>query len=171
MEQENKKSHYHIWDSEQDLMVNVNTQVDLPYGARLTANIGQVAIKKGDALYLDYGRSMGVNTRSGRGYESEFKHGKVIVHGVGASLELEQEHTQFVKPVTTSSDEFKAKVDAQTARLVPEIENLKDLFIFAETQRRTEAKRLKDEAEKRNKEIVKDAVNKMSEAFSQKNKP
>jgi hypothetical protein len=171
MEQENKKSHYHIWDSEQDLMANVNTEVVLPDGARFTANIGKVAIKKGDALYFDYGRSMGVSTRSGQGYESEFKHGKVVMHCGSASLILEQEHTQFVQPVTTSKEEFDEKVKTQKARIAPEIENLKDIFIFEETQRRTEARRVKAENEQNNKDKIKNAVNQMSEAFSQKPKP
>ena len=168
MEQENKKVYYHIWDSEQDLMANITDDVTLPDGGRLRTNIGKLAIKKGDALYFDHGRSMGVSTRSGQGYESEFPHGKVVLHGSGASLILDQEQSKFVKAVDSSKEEFDAKVEAQKTRIAPEIENLKDVFIFEETQRRTEAKRAKAETEQRNKEKVKNAVNQMSAAF---NKP
>jgi hypothetical protein len=168
MEQENKKTYYHVWDSEQDLMANVTDDVTLPDGGRIRANIGKLAIKKGDALYFDHGRSMGVSTRSGKGYESEFPHGKVVLHGSGVSLILEQDQSKFVKPVDSSKEEFDAKVEAQKTRITPEIENLKDVFIFEETQRRSEAKRVRAENEQRNKDKVKNAVNQMSAAF---NKP
>lgn len=168
MEQQNKKSYYHVWNSEEDLMANVNTEVVLPDGARFTTNIGQLAIKKGDALYFDHGRSMGVSTRSGQGYELEFKHGKVILHGSSVSLILNQEQSQFVKAVDSSKEEFDAKVEAQKNRIAPEIENLKDVFIFEETQRRTEAKRVKAETAQRNKDKIKNAISQISEVF---NKP
>lgn len=171
MEQENKNAHYHVWDSEKDLMANVNTEVDLPNGGHVRANIGKVAIKKGDALYFDHGRSMGVSTRSGQGYESEFKYGKVILHGSAVSLVLDQEQSQFVKPVESSKEEFEEKTKAQTARIEPEINNLKDVFIFNETQRMADAKKAKKENEQKNKDKVKNAVNQMSEFFSQKPKP
>lgn len=171
MEQESKKAQYHVWDSDTDLMANVITDVKLPNGGQLyNSRIGQVAIKKGDALYFDHGRSMGVNTRSGKGYEAEFKYGKVILHGSPVSLVLEQGQDNFVKPVDTTKEEFDAKVENQKARIAPEINNLKDVFIFAETQRRAEAKQAKAEADKKNKDMVKNAVNQMSEFFSQKPK-
>jgi len=165
MNQENKKAQYHVWDGE-DLLADVTTSVTFPNGGTSHTKIGQLAIKKGDAIYFDYGRSMGVSTRSGQGYESEFKHGKVVLHGCPVHVVLKEGETQFAKPVDTSKEDFEAKIAQQKERIIPEIANLTDLYIFEETQRRAEAKKKKAETEAKNKEKVKNAVSQMSEAFS-----
>ncbi len=165
MSQENKKTHYHVWEGE-DLLADVTTTVTFPNGGTTYTKIGQLAIQKGDAIYFDFGRSMGVSTRSGKGYESEFKYGKVILHGCPVDIVLKEGETQFAKQAESSKEEFDAKVAQQKARIDSQIGNLTDIYIFEETQRRAEAKKLKAEAEQRNKDKVKNAVNQMSEFFS-----
>jgi hypothetical protein len=165
MNQENKKAQYHIWDGE-DLLADVTTNVTFPNGGSAYTKIGQLAIQKGDAIYLDFGRSMGVRTMSGNGYESEFKHGKVVLHGCPVHIVLQQGQTQFAKPAESTREEFDAKVAEQKARIEPQIANLTDVYIFEETQRRAEAKRVKAENDAKNKAKVQGAVDKMSTFFS-----
>lgn len=124
MKQENKNEmRYYIWNSDEDLMANVNTEVQLPDGGRLYTCIGKLAIKKGDAISYDHGRSMGVNTMSGKGYESEFKFGRVVLHGGPLALVLNQEQSQHVKFIETSQEEFNAKVSSQKERINSQIGN------------------------------------------------
>lgn len=165
----NKNTNYHIWNSDEDLMANVNSEVKLPDGGKLHTKIGKVAIKKGDAVCLDYGRSMGVYTMSGRGYESEFKHGKISLHGCPAYLVLEQTQSQNIKYCETTTEEFNAKIENQKNRIAPEIESLKDIFIFEEMKRRSEAKSRKEESDKKTKEKIKTALSQINEALGKNN--
>jgi hypothetical protein len=169
MQQEiDKAARYHVWTSDEELMANVNVEIKLPDGGQLYTKIGQLAIKKGDALYLDHGRSMGVYTMSGRGYEAEFKFGKVTLHGCPVYLELNQEQAKNVKYVETPREEFDAKTSAQKDRISSQIDELKDVFIFNEMERRAKARKLQVEAEERRKAQVKDAVEKMGQFLKPK---
>lgn len=159
-----KDATYHIWEGE-DLKAKAYANVELPDGGVLhQALVGEIEIKKGDALYLTHGSERQVYTRSGRGYESEFPYGRVTLHGVAAGVVLTAENGKFAKITTTPREDFDAQIETQKARVNPQIEELKDVFIFQEVERRQKAKEHAVIAEAKRKEKIQGALSQM-EAF------
>ena len=88
---------YHIWNDE-PIKACYYAEIQLPNSSKLNTNIGEITIEKGDAIYIDYGRSVMEYTRSGKGYRSEFLYGKIQLHGVSASVVLDESKlTTFTK--------------------------------------------------------------------------
>ncbi len=165
MNNQNDEVRYHTWNGP-NIKAKTSTEVKLPDGSVLYSQIGEIEIQKGDAVWLDYGRSMGVYTRSGRGYESEFKYGRIVLHGCPVGVQLEEGQAQNATFTTSTKQEFDAIVEKQKERIAPQVEELKDIFIMQEVKRRIEAKAYREAAEVRRKEMLKGALNQMNEFFN-----
>lgn len=153
---------YHIWNDE-PIKANYYTEVQLPNGSKLNANIGEINIEKGDAVYIDYGRSMMEYTSSGKGYRPEFLYGKIQLHGVSASVVLEnQKFTNFVQ---TSEEDFNIIVKKQKERIDNSIPQLKEVFISNYLENIEKQKIAKLQAEAHNKESVAKAISQIDDFF------
>lgn len=170
MDTNNKEVEYRIWEGPL-LKADVYVDVKLPTGGIMYgANIGQLEIKHGDALYLDHGRSMGVHTMSGKGFEAEYQYGKVTLHGCPVVVVLQNsEQNRNAKYVHSSKKDFESLVVKQKERVAPQIEKLKEKFIFDELARRSEKKAREEESKKQNQDKIQEAVGKM-ESFFGRNK-
>lgn len=165
MKNQNDEINYHIWNGP-NIKGKTYTEVQLPDGSVLHSQIGEIEIQKGDAVWLDYGRSMGVYTRSGRGYESEFKYGRIVLHGCPVGVELEPGQAQNATHTTSTRKEFENIIEKQKERIAPQVEELKDIFIMHEVKRRIEAKAANEAAEVRRKERLSNALNQMEAFFN-----
>lgn len=170
MKNTQKEFSYHIWNGP-DLKASAYGEVQLPDGAVVHGKIGDINIKKGDVLYLDYGRSMGVYTRSGKGYESEFKYGKVTLHGCPVAVELKPGENQHLSNVISTKEDIEPSIKKQQERVNPQINEIKDLFIFHEVKRRQEIKAAREASEQKRKERIQDAVSQMDAFFNRPKKP
>lgn len=163
----NKKENninYHVWTGP-DLQADAFGQINFPDGGSVHAQIGKIQIKNGDALYLDYGASKMVYTMSGKAYESEYPYGRVSLHGCAVGVNLKAGENQLAKFTTSSKEEFDEKVKAQTQRVMPEIEKLKEVYLFEQIKRRAEQKIARQQTEKLRKEKVDKALEQMEQAF------
>lgn len=109
----NDQVHYQRWDGE-------DRQVPVIAGGK---QCGHITIKKGDAVVLDWGRSVHrFNDRTDAHAPCpEFEHGRLILQGkYCVDTLLNPGEWRSVKLVTATRADFNAVVEAQVARIGPE---------------------------------------------------
>lgn len=156
---------YHVWTNKEPIMADVFSTTILKDGCQIHGKVGQLEIKEGDAVYLNYGSSNMVYTRSGKGYESEYPHGRITLHGTPIAIELTENQSVFVKRAESTKVEFEAKVETQSNRVKPLINDLITKFAEAETLRREAAKEGAKKSEEYRKQIILNALTEMEKVF------
>jgi len=168
MTQENKNFNYHIWTGP-DLKAQVFAETQFPDGGVVRGVVGELNIKSGDAVYLDFGAIRMVYTRSGKGYESEFTYGRMSLQGCPVSIVLTKENSPYVQLIKGTEQEqkpvFEALVEKQKERIKPEIEELKDVFLFNELKRKNELKKSSEAQEIKRKEKLNGALEQLDAFF------
>lgn len=159
-----KEINYYVWTG-QDLLATCNHDVTMPGGGHIYASIGKIKIVEGDVLSVDYGRSLMVYTRSGKGYEAEFPYGKVTLAGTPAYCVLDGQNRQQINLVQGTQDEFNAGIKKQQKRIEPEMVELINSFVVDALKRQQKQKEDLVEQKKRQKNLVENAVEKMEQFF------
>lgn len=161
----NKKVYFYIWDDE-DIQLNYYSLVKLPNGGQINDVIGNITLKKGDFVSIDFGRSLIKYTMSGKGPESEYPFGKVNLLGVPASIVLNKSYKKIYSEDTEENiNLFMKKQKEKIDNLVPEmLENyvsnyMKNLEI---------QKNAKIEFDKKQKEKIQNALSQMESFFKPK---
>lgn len=160
-----KDINYHIWN---DLPIEADyyTNIELPNGGVIYTSIGKIFIEKGDAVYLDYGRSLIQYTMSGKGPQAEFPYGKIQLHGNPASVVLNQsKNIQFVK---SSKEVFDDLIKKQTERVNKNIPELKNNYIKKYMEKLEESKKLLQQAEVNKQKTLAKALAEMESFFKPK---
>lgn len=161
-----KEVNYHVWNDE-PIQAQYFTNIQLPHGGQINANIGAITIEKGDVIYLDHGRSMMEYTRSGKGYVAEFPFGKIHLHGVSSSVVLEKSYSmQYEK---SSEEVFDTLVKKQQERIENFIPQMKEQYIIEHLNKIEKDKENRDVNELNKKQKLNSALDQM-EAFFKKPK-
>lgn len=159
-----KKINYYVWNDEPisasyyDLIQFENGQVH--------TKIGEITINKGDIVSQTFGSSRMEYTRSGKGYVAEFPYGKICLFGVPAFVVLD--NAKELSFLSTTQEEFQQLVDKQKERLlsnfnIDEMINTRKIEYLAKIEKDNETRKLN---EKRNKEQVSKALEKMNSFFN-----
>lgn len=160
-----KDVNYHIWNDE-PIQADYYTNVEFPQGGSIYTSIGKVTIEKGDAVYLDYGRSLIQYTMSGKGPQAEFPYGKVQLHGVPASVVLnESKNTMFVK---STQEEFDTLMKIQNDRVNQVVPQLKEAYLKQHIERVNKTKQMQEQAEASRKKNLANALGQMESFFKPK---
>jgi hypothetical protein len=158
--------HFHTWTSDTPILAEVFSTVVFEDGGKQHCKIGQIEIQKGDALYLDYGASRQVYTRSGKGYESEYVYGRISLHGCPIGVTLTSEESQHVKQVSATRLEFESQISLQKQRTDPLINQLASKYVEAENIRRKERVEAQAVAKVQREKMIADALDKMDQFFN-----
>ncbi len=158
--------HFHTWTSDTPILAEVFSTVVFEDGGKQHCEIGKIEIKKGDALYLNYGASRQVYTRSGKGYESEYPHGRVSLHGCPIGVTLTLEESQNVKQISATRAEFEAQIETQKQRTEPLINQLASRYVEDENIRRKERVEAQAKAKVQREKMIADALDKMDQFFN-----
>lgn len=162
-----KEVNYRIWN-EETIQAQYYAEINLPNGGRLHTNIGEISIEKGDVIYLDYGSSTMEYTRSGKGPKAQYPYGKVQLHGIPASIVLnDSKETIFTKNTQEHLDKLIEKQIERVNNLIPELTE-KFILQYMEKIENDKAIKIAQKAE------VKVKINKalgQMEAFFNRNKP
>ncbi len=158
--------HFHRWTSDTPILAEAFSTVVFEDGGQQHCKIGQIEIQKGDVVYLNYGASRQVYTRSGKGYESEYPYGRITLHGCPVGVELTLEESQNVKQDSSTNAEFEAKVASQKQRIEPFINNLASQYVQSENIRRAERVESQAKAKVQREKMIADALEKMDQFFN-----
>ena len=173
MNQSNEIKHY-VWNGP-EIRAQIYGDAKLPDGANLhRVMMGHVSILPGDFIHLTHGASLGVSTRSGKGYISEFPHGKITLSGMDnctvCEILNETQNNHYVQS-STSKEEYTAQLIKQKQRIEPQLNELREIYIFNEIEKRNKQKQVKEENERKSKERVNNAVEQMNAFFGKSKKP
>lgn len=164
MKTTHKDINYHVWTGE-NLAAKCYHDLQMPDGSRVQGEIGKINIVAGDVLSVDYGRSLMVYTRSGKGYKAEFPYGKVTLSGTPVFAVLDGNNKEQISLVTCTQDEFNASVKKQQKRIEPEMTALIKIFIIDAMDKKKKQKEDAVVQNKKQKEIVSEALEKMKVFF------
>lgn len=161
----NKKFSYYIWDDE-DIQLNYYSLVKLPNGGQINDVIGNITLKKGDFVSIDFGRSLIKYTMSGKGPEPEYPFGKVNLLGVPASIVLNKSYKKTYSEDTEENiNLFMKKQKEKIDNLVPEmLEN----YVSNYMKKLEIQKNAKIESDKKQKEKIQNALSQMESFFKPK---
>lgn len=151
-----------MWNGE-SIMFNVHEGYEI---------IGKVEVKKGDLFYLDYGRSMGVYTISGKGYESEYKYGKIISHSMPITKVLTQEEVKNLITIEINEKDFNKKNSERKKEIEPIYQEMLNLYKESVKKRNEEKIKYNKIVEDNSEKKIKETIEKMGYFFdnSLKNK-
>lgn len=145
-------THY-VWNGE-EVKGSVWVEIDLPDGSCVRPELKGVSILPGDFVAIEFGRSLGTYTETGRSYRAEFPYGKMILHGVGAAIELKAGQMALATLTNSSEEVFQAIQAQQAQRENAHIEQLKAVYIAQEMFRREQKKlREQEQIQSRQKQI------------------
>lgn len=113
---------FYVWQGD-DLPASVSAEYTTGNGGRAVGVVGKLPIKNGDVVSLDYGANRQVYTHSGRGYENQYKHGRMARFGGGA-IELDAKTAVFIKSETATQEVFDSLVKKQKEESAPLIAQL-----------------------------------------------
>ena len=157
---------FYVWQGD-DIQANVSAEYTTGAGGRTVGRVGQIPIKNGDVVSLDYGANRQVYTHSGRAYENQYKHGFMSRFG-GGSIELDAKTAIFVKSETATKEVFDSLVKKQKEESASLIA---DLVVKHEAEVKTKfeldaIQRERNEIQR--KEKISSALNQMETFFAPK---
>ena len=159
---ENKKVFYYIWNDE-DIQLDYHSLVKLPNGGQVNDVIGKITLTKGDAVSIDFGRSLIKYTMSGKGPEPEFPFGRISLLGTSTSKVLNEKYLTIYSE--NSQDNLNKIILKQKERVDNLIPVMMEQYISKYMENLEIQKKAKIESDKKQKEKIQEALSQMENFF------
>jgi len=116
-------TNFYVWQGD-DISASVCANHQTANGGTTYGTVGKITIQNGDCVAVDYGASVGVYTRSGKGYEMQYPHGLMTRFCDGASIVLDGKSAANLKTKSCDKATFERMVEEQKEKYLPALKNL-----------------------------------------------